>query len=343
MTGRSFTLRELARRVDGRVAGDAASVINGLGSLSTAVAGQISHLSNPAYRADLPGTKATAVILLEDDLADCPTNALIVPNPYLAFARISQLWEELPPLAEGVAPTAQVAESATVHDSASLGPGVVVGAGCQIGEGVRVYPNTVIGERCTLGNDVRLMANVTLYSDVTLGARSIVHANSVIGSDGFGFTPDAAGRLEAIAQLGGVTIGRDVSIGSGTTIDRGAIDHTVIEDGVKIDNQVQIGHNCHIGAHSIICGCVGLVGSTKIGRHCVLAGMVGVGGDKPIEICDQVVVSGVTHVSSSITEPGVYSGSIIHNRMSHWKRNALRFQNLDELAKRVGRLEKRLK
>jgi UDP-3-O-[3-hydroxymyristoyl] glucosamine N-acyltransferase len=161
----------------------------------------------------------------------------------------------------------------------------------------------------------------------------------VIGADGFGFTPAEDGRLETIAQLGGVTVGADVSVGASTTIDRGALDDTVIEDGVKIDNQVQIGHNCRIGAHSVICGCVGIVGSTRIGRHVVLAGGVGVGGDGPIEICDQVVVSGMTHVS---TEPGIYSGGVLHSPSRRWKRNALRFNRLDELSRRVAQLEKLL-
>ena len=312
-------------------------------SLNTATDGQITHLSSTAYRAELPSTKASAVILAEPDLADCPTNALVVGNPYLAFALVSQLWEELPPLTDGVAGSAEVDSSATIHASATLGPGVVVGPDCLIGEGVKIYPNTVVGARCTLGDQVRLMANVTLYNDVELGARSIVHSGAVIGSDGFGFTPDATGRLETIAQLGGVKIGQDVSIGSGTTIDRGAIDDTVIEDGVKIDNLVQVGHNCHIGAHSILCGCVGLAGSTRIGRHCVLAGAVGVAGDKPVEICDQAVIGAMTHVTGSITEPGPYAGGTMHNKIGAWKRNALRFQNLDDLAKRVSRIEKRQK
>ncbi len=341
MTGRSFTLRELARHVDGRVEGEASSIINGLGSLGTAVAGQISHLSSPAYRADLPATAASAVILNEADLAACPTNALVVENPYLAFARISQLWEQLPPLADGIAPSAQVDPSAQVHASVALGPGVVIGAECVIGAGAKIYANTVIGVRCSLGDDVRVMPNVTLYSGVELGARSIVHANVVIGADGFGYTPGADGRLEAIAQLGGVTIGADVSIGAGTMIDRGAIDDTVIEEGVKIDNHVQIGHNCRVGAHSIICGCVAIAGSTKIGRHCVIGGGVGIGGDKPIVICDQALIGATTHVTGSITEPGAYAGGTMHNKLGAWKRNALRFQQLDELAKRIGRIEKR--
>ena len=338
---RAFRLGELAERVGGEVVGDPAVEIEGPGSLGSAETGQISHLSHAAYRDKLPSTGASAVILQRNDLAGCPTNALVVANPYHAFAKISQLWDEPPPLNRGVHPSACVDSGAAVHPSARVGPNVVVGPDTEVGPGVRLYANAVVGPRCRLDEDVRVMANATLYGDVRLGARTVVHANSVVGSDGFGYAPDADGRLESIAQLGGVTVGSDVSIGSGTTIDRGAIDDTVIEDGVKIDNQVQIGHNCRIGAHTVVCGCVGMVGSTTIGRHCVFAGMVGIGGDGPIDICDHVTVGGVTHVASSITEPGTYAGGTIHNGMGAWKRNALRFQQLDELFKRVSRLERK--
>ena len=339
-SAKAFRLGELAERLDAEVVGDANIEITGPGSLDSAGPGQISHLSHSAYRDKLPGTGASAVILRGDDLPACPTNALVVANPYHAFAKVSQLWEEPPPLNRGIHPSACVDSSAVVHSTARVGPGVVVGPHSVLGAGVRLYANAVLGPRCRLDEDVHLMANATLYADVKLGARTVVHAGSVVGADGFGFTSDANGRLEPIAQLGGVTVGCDVSIGSGTTIDRGTIDDTVIEDGVKIDNQVQVGHNCRIGAHTVVCGCVGMVGSTTIGRHCVLAGMVGIGGDGPIDICDGVTVSGVTHVSSSITEPGTYSGGILHNKMSSWKRNALRFQHLDELYKRIAWLER---
>ena len=340
---RRFRLGELAERVGGEVAGDADVCIEGPGSLGSAGPGQISHLSHSAYRGQLAGTGASAVILRPADLAGCPTNALVVADPYRAFACISRLWDEPPPLDRGIHPSASVHPSATVHATARIGPNVVVGPGAEVGPGVRLYANAVVGPRCRLDEEVRLMANATLYSDVRLGARTLVHSGSVVGSDGFGFTPDSSGRLQAIAQLGGVTVGRDVSIGSGSTIDRGTIDDTVIEDGVKIDNQVQVGHNCRIGAHTLICGCVGLVGSTTVGRHCVLAGMVGVGGDRPIDICDHVTVAGVTHVAASITRPGTYAGGTVHEPMGAWKRNALRFRRLDQLFRRVARLERKVR
>lgn len=271
-----------------------------------------------------------------------PGAALVSANPYLTFARASQLFARPVELADGVSPLAVVAPDAEVDASARIAPGAVIGARSSVAAGVRIHANSVIAEDCSIGADSVIMANVVLYPGVRLGPRCVVHSGAVLGADGFGFTPDELGRLQAIAQLGGVTIGADVSIGAATTIDRGAIDDTIIEDGVKIDNQVQIGHNCRIGAHSVICGCVGIVGSTRIGRHCVLAGGVGVGGDETIEICDGVVVSGMTHVSASITEPGVYSGGVLHAPSRTWKRNALRLQKLDDLARRLARLEKRL-
>ena len=314
-----------------------------MGALRTAKPGQVTHLSNPAYRAGLAKTRASAVILRERDADLCPTNALVVADPYLAFAQASRLWERPAALNEDIHSSACIDPSAQVAAGAGIGPGVAVGPETEIGPEVRIYANAVIGARCRLGQGVRIMANATLYDDVKVGAGSVIHAGAVIGAEGFGFARDAEGRPMRIAQLGGVSIGEGVSVGAATTIDRGAIEDTVVEDGVKIDNQVQIGHNCRIGAQSLICGCVGIVGSTEIGRGCVLAGMVGVGGDKPIRICDGVTVSGCTHVSSSIDRPGVYSGGIIHNANRAWKRNALRFQRLDELVYRVGRLEKRFR
>ena len=336
------SLGALAEQLGGKVVGDAEVLISGLGALQSATSGQITHLSNPAYRAKLPTTQASAVILQRTDLALCPTNALVVADPYLAFARASRLWERLPTLEQGAHHSACVDANAAVDPTARLATGVSVGPETTIGKDVRLHANVAIGARCRLDDGVRVMANAVLYDDVQVGAGSVIHSGAVIGADGFGFARTDTGSLTPIAQLGGVRIGRDVSVGAATTIDRGAIDDTVIEDGVKIDNQVQVGHNCRIGAHSILCGCVGLVGSTEIGKGCVLAGMVGVGGDKPIRICDGVTVSGCTHVSASIEQPGVYSGGIIHNAATAWKRNALRFQKLDELARRVRRLERRM-
>ena len=336
----SFSLGELAGDLGARVVGDPELRITGLGSLEAATSGQISHFSSHAYREFLRQTAASAVILREEDCSEWPGPALIVGNPYLAFARVSQKFARMPLLAPGVHATAIIAPTAQLAASVAVGPGVVIGERTVVAENVCVHANTVVGADCVLECDGILMANVVIYDDVVLGERAIVHSGAVIGADGFGFTADERGHMVMIAQLGGVRIGNDVNIGACSTIDRGAIDHTIIADGVKIDNQVQIGHNCHIGAHSVICGSAGMAGSTRIGRHCVIAGGVGIAGDGPIEICDGVVVSATTHVTSSITEPGIYSGGVLHSKTRQWKRNALRFMHLDELNRRVTKLEK---
>ena len=340
MAGVTYTLGDLAQRIDARVEGDAGALVTGLGSLEHAEPGDLTHLSSRAYRRFLPHTKATAVILKAEDLAQCPTHALVARNPYLGFAQLSHLFSDDASSPPGVHASAQVDSSSHIGSGVSVGPNAVVGARCRIGDRVVVGANCVVGDACVLDDDVRLMASVTLYRRVRIGARSVVHSGAVIGADGFGFAADERGRHLEIAQIGGVVLGEDVSVGAASTIDRGAIDDTVIGNGVKIDNQVQIGHNCDVGDHTVICGCVGIVGSTRIGRHCVLAGGVGVGGDGPIQIADRVVVSGMTHVSRSITKPGVYSGGVLHSATLKWKRNALRFAELDDLAKRVATLER---
>jgi len=320
--------------------GDGSQQISGLANLGSSLPGQLSHLSNPSYRHLLSDTQATAVIVKAQDAEDCPVAALIVDNPYLAFARVSQLFKPVEAPGQGVHPSAVVGDGCDIHESAYLGPNVVIGNHTRIGANVRIHANSGIGEHCYLGADVEIRANVTVYSRVRIGARSVLHSGVVIGADGFGFTPDATGQWQTIAQLGGVVIGKDVSIGANSCIDCGAIDDTIIGDGVKIDNLVQIGHNCIIGAHTLICGMVGIAGSSKIGKHCVLAGRAGVGGDQPVEICDGVVVSSCTVISQSVDKPGVYSGSVLFNEHNKWRRNALRLGHLDDMFKRVKRLEK---
>ena len=339
----SISLAEIAAHIDAQIIGEADISICGLGSLGNAKSGELSHLSSPTYRGLLADTGASAVILSADDADLCPCTALVVERPYLAFALASQLFAKQPQLEEGVHPSATIHPSCKISSQCAIGPNVCIGADTTVGAQVRIFANVVVGERCELHDGVTLHGNATLHDDVRVGVNSVIHSGAVVGGAGFGFTPGPDGKLVEIAQLGGVLIGADVSIGAVTSIDCGAIDDTVIEDGVKIDNQVQIGHNCHIGAHTLICGCVGIVGSTVIGKHCILAGGAGVGGDKPIELCDGVVLTAITHVSQTITEPGVYSGGRMYQPHAKWRRNVLREPHLDELFKRVKRLEKGLK
>ena len=339
----TLTVAEIAQQIGAEVIGDAVLEITGLGSLGTAVAGELSHLSSSSYRQLLASTQASAVIVSPDDVQQCAVTALVLDNPYRGFAQASELFYVPDRLDVGIENSAVIGADCEIHPDAAIGAHVVIGDGARVGAGVRVFANTVVGERCALDQEVTLYGNVTLYNDVHIGARSVVHSGAVIGAPGFGFTPDANGRWQEIVQLGGVDIGADVSIGACTTIDCGAIDDTVVEEGVKIDNQVQIGHNCRIGAHTLICGCVGIAGSSVIGKHCVFAGRSGVGGDKPVTVCDGVTVSACTFLSQSVTEPGIYSGTIIFHEHNIWRRNALRFMKLNDLFKRVKRLEDRHK
>ena len=313
-----FALAELAERIDARLVGDGGVRISGIAPLDAAGPADISHLSSTAWRPRLAGTRAAAVILRAVDIALCPVPALVCDNPYWGFARLSQLFERSVPLA-GIDARAAVADDADLGPGTAIGPGAVVGAGARLGAGCRIHANAVIGADCVLGDGVELHPGAVLCDGAQLGDRCTIHANAVIGAEGFGYAPDGRGVLERIAQLGAVELGNDVSVGAGSTIDRGALANTRIGHGVKIDNQVQIGHNCVIGDHSVICGCCGIVGSTTIGRHCVLGGGVGVGGDGPLTLCDGVTVSGMTHVSRSIEQPGVYSGGVLHQRATRWK------------------------
>ena len=340
------TVNDIAAAIDAatsgdvEVRGDGDVEITGLGPIDTAASGQITHLSGTAYRRLLPETKASAVLLRVADAVDCPTVAVVVPDPYLAFAVVSQLFDDAPRLPAGVDATATVHPTAKRDPSAAVGAYASVAARAVLGPGVQIGAGARVGEGSRIGADSIVHANATIYHGVTLGERCVVHSGAVIGADGFGFAPDESGRWVAIAQLGGVTLGNDVVVGACSTIDRGAITDTVVRDGVKIDNQVQIGHNCDIGEHTLICGRVGIVGSTKIGRHCVFAGGAGVAGDHPITICDHVQVASVTTISRSIDTPGVYAGSVLHNTVQRWRRNAVRFAELDDIAKRLASLEK---
>ncbi len=351
-----LTLGEIADHIDAQIAAGgrsaqqsansaelAAIPMNGLGSLASAKAGQLSHLSSPTYKPLLSDCSATAIILRAEDLPECPGIGLVVERPYLAFAKASGLFVVPVSTPVGIHPTAIVHASAQIATTARIGAYTVIGADAVIEDDVTVHATVSISDRVRLQRGVEVMSNVSIYADVGIGPRSSIHSGAVIGSPGFGFTPDQNGHLQTIAQLGGVSIGADVRVGAGTTIDRGAIDNTVIEDGVKMDDQVHIGHNCRVGAHSIICGCAGMAGSTVIGKHCVIAGGVGIGGKNPITLCDGVTISVMTTITQSIDKPGTYSSGVVASEHGLWLRNALRFGALSDLFKRVKALELREK
>ncbi|MCY4263552.1 MAG: UDP-3-O-(3-hydroxymyristoyl)glucosamine N-acyltransferase [Gammaproteobacteria bacterium] len=334
-----YTLGEIASFLGTRLVGDGRCEISGLGTLGGASPGQLSFLSNKVYLDQLATSQASAIIL-EEQFADRSTaNLLVSDQPYVCFARASSLFAVAPALAPGIHPSAVVDSGASVSESASIGPQVVIESGVLVGEGSIIEAGCIVGRGSRLGSNCRLHSRVTLYHDVKLGDHVIIHSGAVIGADGFGFAFDGE-RLVKIHQLGSVDIGNEVEIGAGTTIDRGTIDDTVIEHGVKIDIQVQIGHNSRVGEHTVICGCTAIAGSAMIGKHCVLGGASGMVGH--LHIADGVEVTAMSLVSQSITEAGLYSSGTGQMKTSDWKRAVVRFQQLDSMAHRLRKIEKSL-
>lgn len=337
MSAIKYTVADIAERFGLEWKGDGSREIAGVGTLAGARADQLSFLSNSKYAAQLHATNAGVVVLREESVADCPTSALIARDPYVAYARIAALFEKLPAAAPGVHPSAVVAATARVSASASIGPCCVIEADAVIEDGAVLGPHCVIGEECTVGAQSRLVARVTLVTRVTLGKRVLVHPGAVIGSDGFGLAFDRDHWVK-LPQLGGVRVGDDCEIGANTTIDRGALDDTVLEEDVRLDNQIQIAHNVHVGAHTAMAGCAAVAGSAKIGRYCMIGGNAGVLGH--LELADRVTITAKSLVTHSIREPGEYSSGVPLQENRLWRKNAARFKHLDEYARRLSALEK---
>lgn len=308
-----FTLGQIAARLGGRVAGDPQTLIRQVGSLERAGPGQVTFLSNNKNKTKLAATRAAAVILAPENERLTKLPRIVADNPYAYFARVSQLFNAVVLQASGVHPTAVISKTASLGERISIGPGCVVGDDVVIGDDSCLYPRVVI------------------YRGCKIGSRVVIHAGAVIGADGFGIAPDA-GRWVKLPQIGGVRIGDDVEIGANTTIDRGALDDTVIEEGVKLDNQVQVGHNVRIGAHSAVAGCVGIAGSADIGRHCTIGGAAMIHGH--IRIADHVHVSAGTLISRSLSKPGTYTGFYPFDEHEAWRRNAAQLRRLGRLKRR---------
>jgi UDP-3-O-[3-hydroxymyristoyl] glucosamine N-acyltransferase len=337
MATSAHPLAQLAERFGLGLRGDGDTAIEGVATLARAGAGEIAFLSNPRYRGELAGTKASAVVLRAGDADGAPSACLIAADPYVAFARISALFDPRQPPAPGIHPGTAIDPSARIDPDAHVGAFVSIGARCVIEAGAVIGPGCVIGDDCVVGAASELVARVTLVTRVRIGRRVLVHPGAVIGADGFGLAMDN-GRWIKVPQLGGVVIGDDCEIGANTSIDRGALDDTVLEEDVRLDNQIQIGHNVRIGAHTAMAGCVGVAGSTRIGRNCLIAGAVGINGH--IEICDNVVVHAASVVLNSIDKPGEYSSGTLLQDHRTWRRNAARFKHLDELARKLNALAK---
>lgn len=335
----AFTLSDIVRRLGGRLIGDGDIVIRRVATLGTAGPGDLSFLTHPKYRRDLEHTRASAVVVGEADSQATELPRIVAANPYAFVARVLALFNPPPRFAPGIHPTAVVEEGAAVDATASIGPHVVIERGAVIGARSRIGPHCHVGRDTKIGADCLLHARVTLYHGCRLGDRVIVHAGAVIGADGFGFAPDGEGWVK-IPQIGGVVIGNDVEIGANTTIDRGALDDTVIEDGVKLDNLIQIAHNVHVGAHTVMAACVGVAGSTHIGRHCMIGGAAGIIGH--LRIADHVTVSVGSFVTKSILEPGTYTAVWPAEPHRQWLRKSAGLTQIAELKARLRALEERV-
>lgn len=335
----AHTAAALAERFGLALHGDGAARVDGVATLAGAGAGDVAFLANPRYRAQLAGTGAGVVVLRAGDVAARGDRAaLVAKDPYVAFAKIAALFDPPPPLQPGIHASAVVDASARVDPQAEVGPFCAIGARTTIAAGARIGPGCAIGDDCVVGAGSVLVARVTLVRRVRLGARVTIHPGAVLGADGFGLAMDRPEGGEPhwikVPQQGGVVVGDDCEIGANTTIDRGAIEDTVLEHDVRLDNQIQVGHNVRIGAHTAMAGCSAVAGSATIGRYCLVGGAAGILGH--LTVCDRVTINAMALVTASITEPGEYSSGTPLMPTRDWRRSAVRFRQLDALARAVG-------
>lgn len=335
-----YTLRELVDGIDASIQGNPDCLIDGVCTIQEGVPGRIAFLMNPLYKKHLQTTRASAVIVLASDAVDCPVNAVISHDPYYTYTLIARRFDDRPHQAMGIHPTAVIGKNTVIDPTASVGPHTTIGSDVVIGPHVMIGPGCCVGDRSIIQENTRIDANVVIYHHVKLGKRVLIASGTVVGSDGFGIAKHK-GVWHKVPQLGSVIIEDDVEIGAGCTIDRGAIGDTVIEQGVKLDNLIQIGHNVRIGKHTAMAAYVGVSGSTTIGSNCMIGGKAGFAGH--LTVADNVIITGGTVVSKSIRKPGVYSsgvGGVVTNL--EWRKNSARLLRLNQLTERVKALESAL-
>ncbi|NAW65594.1 UDP-3-O-(3-hydroxymyristoyl)glucosamine N-acyltransferase [Photobacterium halotolerans] len=335
----ALTLAALAEKLGAELRGDAAAEVTAIAGLGQAGSGQITFLSSSKYRQHLQACKATAVMLTPADAEYFDGNALIVKDPYLAYAKVAQWLDSTPASAVDIAPSAYIAPDAVLGEGVAVGHNAVIESGVVLGDHVQVGPGCFVGKGARLGSRTKLWANVSIYHNVVLGDDCLVQSGTVIGSDGFGYANDK-GQWQKIPQLGTVRIGNRVEIGACTTIDRGALEDTLIADGVIIDNQCQIAHNVSIGENTAVAGATVMAGSLKVGKHCFIGGASVFNGH--MEITDGVTVTGMAMVMRPITEPGVYSSGIPLQTNREWRKTAARVLKIEEMNKRLKSVEKKL-
>ncbi len=331
------TAATLADRFGLTLRGDGDRRIDGVGTIARAGASQLAFLANPRYRSQLADCGAGLVVMRDEDAEGYAGDVLIAKDPYVAFAQMAALFDHRPTFEAGIHPSAAIDASAHIDAGALIGAFVSIGPRSRIASGAFIGPGCVIGEDCVVGADCELTARITLVRRVRLGQRVLIHPGAVLGADGFGLAMEH-GRWLKIPQLGGVVVGDDCEIGANTTIDRGALDDTVLEEDVRLDNQIQIGHNARIGAHTAMAGCSAVAGSATIGRYCLIGGGAGILGH--LDVCDRAVITAMSLVTSTIREPGEYSSGtpLMDNRS--WRKSAARFKQLDVMAREIGRRDK---
>ncbi len=334
-----LTVQQLADQLGLDLKGAGAGVLEGVNTLKAASPNELSFLNNPSYLQQLNDTHAGAVILGAEFVAACPVPALLAEDPYYAYAQAASLLYPPTEFPAGIHPAACIDPDADIDATACIEAGAVIARGADIGPACRVGANSYVGENSQLGSQTILEPNVSVMGNVHMGARCHIYPGAVIGADGFGFA-NHKGQWLRIPQIGGVTLGDDVEVGANTTIDSGAIEPTRVGNGVKLDNLIQVAHNVVIGDHTAIAGCTGIAGSAKIGSHCAIGGGVGIVGH--ITITDNVVITGMSFIAHDITEPGSYSSGVPQDVTPKWRRNYIRFHQLDDMAKRIKRLEKQM-
>lgn len=336
---KKITLEQLALKIDAKIIGDPNTEVSTLASTDKAQKGQITFLSNSRYRDKLDKCQASAVILKEQDQEFFSGNCLIVADPYLAYAYVAQILDTTPLPADSIADSASISSDAKIGGNVSIGANAVIESGVELAENVKIGAGCFIGKNAKLGSNTKIWANVSIYHNVEIGSNCLIQSGAVIGADGFGYANDK-GKWIKIPQLGTVRIGDGVEIGASTTIDRGAIEDTIISDGVIIDNQCQIAHNVEIGQGTAIAGGTIMAGSLRVGKYCIIGGASVFNGH--MEIADKVSVTGMSMVTSPIKEPGLYSSGVPAQSNIEWRRNAARFLKLDAMYKRLRKVEKKL-
>jgi UDP-3-O-[3-hydroxymyristoyl] glucosamine N-acyltransferase len=335
----TYILADIAKKIGAVVQGDEQCEISSIATLTAATSGQIAFLANSKYNAQLSTTNASAIIVTKADADKCQTNALVMDNPYMGYALVAQLLDSTPKPANSIHASAVIAEGVTLGKGVSIGANAVIETGVELADGVSIGAGSFIGIAAQIGVNTTIWSNVSIYHGVVIGENCLVHANTVIGADGFGYANNK-GNWVKIPQLGSVIIGDNVEIGASTTIDRGALGDTIIKNGVILDNQIQIAHNVIIGENTAIAACSVIAGSTEIGKNCIIAGLVGINGH--INIADGCVFTGMTMVTKAITKPGVYSSGMPCQPNKDWHKNNARIRKLESLTKRLSIVEKEL-